>query len=130
MTNNHSAGEARVGPQSALRGRALALLALSFAEERPEAYDQQVWIVHDECGTTGCFAGLVTLLAGARPRLGDAARVYFENELWLIPDLALFLLFGEQVSDSLVSRNHRGYPLFDQDNSLNEVRRLVDELLP
>ena len=35
---------------------------MNYILKHPEEHDQDVWYMHEECGTTACFAGWATIL--------------------------------------------------------------------
>lgn len=66
MTNAQSA-QAQESGTGEHPGRRLAWAAIDKILAHPELHDQGVWLKQTECGTAGCLAGHVTLLAGDTP---------------------------------------------------------------
>lgn len=125
---------------SELRGRALALAALEHIEKHPEEWRQEDW----RCGSACCFAGHAARLAGCTWVFSgaevDADDGWSHHGAWarqqMMVDAAGAEASGQvHAMDALgLSRDRRAlftdHPLFEPDNTLSDLRRLVDEYLP
>ena len=102
---------------------------LAQIEEHPEMWGQQDFARQTDCGTAFCFAGHAVMLAHptAVPTFDGAEATSFVSipdhpvrPIWWIPELARDLLgLGKTTGDIL----------FDADNSLDELRDMVADLL-
>lgn len=109
---------------------ALAYRVLDHIDADPTSWDQENWIARNECGTAACFAGWATLLSGDKPaasdEAGDAEFVLPADEsiVQYIPDRAAELLGIDLQPDRYFTVGH---PLFDADNTREDLGRLVEE---
>jgi hypothetical protein len=110
---------------------------LAYIEAHPDEWDQSMWATTGVCGTTFCFAGTAVHLSGGRP--------YFDNLYSDDATDAYFVVPGSvpeatgrpgeyENKYSTVARKllgldiDQGTELFDENNKLSDLRRIVAKL--
>lgn len=101
--------------------RRLAHTALDAIKRHPETWDQSMWALHKDCGTTLCFAGHVVHVhdPGASP-LGDSRVRLSSGRIDFYPDVAERLLDIDEETSA---------DLFASDLSLTELTRNVGRII-
>jgi hypothetical protein len=99
---------------------------MAHIEAHPETWEQAHWVSDKGCGTAYCFAGWTAALSGAsidskgHVDLPDGMRMH-------VSDYAAQLLgipLQDTFADAVLEVDH----LFNGDNDLDALRRIVDEL--
>lgn len=118
---------------------------LAHIEAHPEAWEQSVWAVRglDGCGTALCFAGHAVTLSGLELSWVDEYEDGYGNdddEYWtparqvannvrVDPDSRLHgYSIRYAAADLLGLNDEQAYRLFEGNNTLAELRRIVGEL--
>jgi hypothetical protein len=110
----------------------LAYRVLDHIDAHPEQWNQSLYIGKAECGTVACFAGWTVLLSGATPKFygvyeGSTAAAALGGLHHVVPELAEELLGASRWVETFVD-GEPDMDLFDQDNSREDLGRLVAEI--
>lgn len=103
--------------------------AMEVTEQKAAAglWDQEEWITWWDCGTGGCFAGNWALHRGCEPWWREGSH---ERSTGRIIDLTGNVDSVESwARDDLGLTFEESYPLFDSANTLDDLRRLVKEII-
>ena len=109
---------------------------LQHIETHPDEWDQREWVTDwPGCKTAYCFAGWTAVLAGARPDEDDevpraslpAELANVESCSW--PASKGFLHVADAAMYLLGLNEHEADELFEEDNTLDDLRRIVGELV-
>lgn len=108
---------------------ALAYKVLDHIIAHPEEHKPEMWI-GNECGTVACFAGWTVIFSGDIPVYEDGINYTDEvrtsiGDLEWIPARAAKLLGMPRDGGHLAAN---GYRLFNMNNTLDDIERLVDEI--
>lgn len=103
-------------------------LGLKLTEEAAERgeWDQSEWFVKYDCGTSCCFAGNLLLHHGYKPYFMDD-----DSEVaWMVttPDGSKMSGVGETARELLDLNSVQAELLFDAQNSMDDLRRIVADL--
>ena len=111
----------------------LAYRVLDHIDAHPDQHDQHVWIERvmsggKDCGTAACLAGWACLLSGDTPVFGDESEIgtcevstgrTYES----VPERA-----AELLGIPYEMRSGAGHPLFHQENTREDLGRLIPEV--
>lgn len=106
---------------------------LAHIEAHPTAWNQDAWCEETDCGTAYCFAGHAIVLHGAHFAVdqdGDAlgewvappGRDPADKDLWVPTAAYAAKLLGLRMPYGVLP------PLFQASNTLDDLRRMVDEI--
>ncbi len=132
MTTPTPEGPTREGPNAEL-----AYSTLDHIRAHPDQHRQVVWLRRPAgypaptadtgwCGTSGCFAGWVSLLAGDQPVRGDAHFGWEWVDEVRTPD-GRHAFVAERAVELLRISQEQADQLFDAVNSVADLERLVRE---
>lgn len=101
--------------------------ALEITEKAAElgTWDQRQWFVETGCGTACCFAGNYALSQGCTPVFHDDLHV--SGSVTTPEGRKAFV--GEWVEGHLGLTEDEALDLFDQSNTLNDLRLIVEEII-
>lgn len=124
-------------PPGAANGPNVDLLTRTLAhiEAHPEQWDQTMWATRGSCGTSYCFAGWAVALSGGKPNFADdfAADVRegvddsYHVLAGSIPGITE-TYYGAVARQLLGLEPYQSNELFDDCNSLDDLRRIVGKL--
>jgi hypothetical protein len=98
---------------------------LAHIEANPDTWDQSMWSKQTECGTAYCFAGHAVALT-----YPDAQLHFYSDTVTIYPGtpLAEDVQISETASELLGLDGYESEVLFDANNALDRLRRLVADL--
>lgn len=108
--------------------------ALRITEEADKKglWNQSDWFVKWECGTAGCFAGNYAVSQKCEPYFSKVYDDYYEGvrstSLIKTPDGST-VSTGSWAADELGLNMDESDRLFDGDNTMDELREIVDEII-
>lgn len=116
-------------PNVALLRQTMAHIEANLDRWHQGEYRIDLAVIDPECcGTAFCFAGWSAELSGAK--WAHAANDLQKNDLIETPDFYITAeLYAAELLGIEYTRTGEGdIPLFDPDNTLDDLRRIVDEL--